>query len=34
VINDDYHNRERAEKIEAGLAFAILETGIDGSRRK
>ena len=34
VVNDDHDDRERAEKIEAGLAFAILETGIDGCCRK
>jgi hypothetical protein len=29
VVNDDHDDRKRAEKIEAGLAFAILETRID-----
>jgi hypothetical protein len=29
VINDDYHNRERAEKIETWLTLAIREAGVD-----
>jgi hypothetical protein len=29
VINDDYDNGKRSEKIEAGLAFAISKTRID-----
>jgi hypothetical protein len=29
VINDDHNDRERAQKIEAGLAFAILKARID-----
>jgi hypothetical protein len=34
VINDHHDNRERAEEVETGLAFAILETRIDGCRRQ
>ena len=29
VVNDDDHNGNRGEKIEAGLAFAILKARID-----
>ena len=29
VVNDDHDNRERAEKIETRLAFAILKARID-----
>ena len=29
VINNDHDDRERAKKIEAGLAFAILKARID-----
>jgi hypothetical protein len=29
VINDDHDDRERSEKIESGLAFAILKARID-----
>jgi len=29
VVNDDYDDRERTEKIEAGLAFAISKARID-----
>jgi hypothetical protein len=29
VVNDDHDNRKRAEKIEAGLAFAISKAWID-----
>jgi hypothetical protein len=29
VVNDDDDDRERAEKIEAGLAFATLKARID-----
>jgi hypothetical protein len=29
VVNDDHDNGECAEKIEAGLAFAILKARID-----
>ena len=34
VVNDDDDNRERAEKIEARLTFAILKARIDGFRRQ
>lgn len=34
VVNDHDDDCERAEKIEAGLAFAILKAGIDGLRRQ
>ena len=34
VVNDDHDNRERAKKIETGLTFTILKTGIDGFRRQ
>ncbi len=29
MVNDDHHNGERAEKIEAGLSFATLKARID-----
>jgi hypothetical protein len=34
VINDDYHDRERAEKIETWLTFAIAEARIDPELRE
>src|SRR6476661_3406280 len=34
VINNDHDDRKRAEKIEAGLAFAILKARIDFERRR
>ena len=34
VINNNYEDRKRTEKIEAGLAFAILKARIDFERRR
>ena len=34
VINNDYDDRKRTEKIEAGLAFAISKARIDFERQR
>src|SRR6266576_6676543 len=34
VVNNDYDDCKRAQKIEAGLAFAILKARIDFERRR